>query len=136
MARSNTTQQCAHCGRTTPFRLSRGLCTSCVSRNDRYGTIEIANDPIAMLTTRPTLTDADHTWWDEARCDGMPTRLFFPGLGESTSEAKEVCRGCPVRERCLEYALANGEKFGIWGGRSEAERKELRKLRRRGIEAA
>ncbi|MEY3132868.1 MAG: hypothetical protein RLZ29_1205, partial [Actinomycetota bacterium] len=34
-----------------------------------------------------------------------------------------------VREQCLEYALANGEKFGIWGGLSERERRRLRRQR-------
>ena len=52
--------------------------------------------------------------------------------GGSTREAKEVCRGCVVREDCLEYALANGEKFGIWGGLSERERRKIR--RRRALE--
>src|ERR1700739_605766 len=60
---------------------------------------------------------------------GVDPDLFFPERGASTREAKEVCRGCVVREDCLEYALANGEKFGIWGGLSERER---RKIRRRG----
>ena len=60
--------------------------------------------------------------------------LFFPERGASTREAKEVCRGCVVREDCLEYALANGEKFGIWGGLSERERRKIR--RRRALETA
>jgi WhiB family redox-sensing transcriptional regulator len=55
--------------------------------------------------------------------------LFFPERGASTREAKEVCRGCVVREDCLEYALVNGEKFGIWGGMSERERRRLRRQR-------
>ena len=49
--------------------------------------------------------------------------------GASTKEAKEVCRGCVVREDCLEYALVQGEKFGIWGGMSERERRRLRRQR-------
>jgi len=40
-----------------------------------------------------------------------------------------VCKGCEVREQCLDYALANGEKFGIWGGLSERERRRLRRQR-------
>ncbi len=40
-----------------------------------------------------------------------------------------MCRGCVVREDCLEYALANGEKFGIWGGLSERERRRIRRMR-------
>ena len=60
------------------------------------------------------------------RCRPRP---FFPERGASTREAKEVCRGCVVRGECLEYALANGEKFGIWGGLSERERRRLRRQR-------
>ena len=55
--------------------------------------------------------------------------LFFPERGASTREAKEVCRGCVVREDCLEFAIANSEKFGIWGGMSERERRRVRRAR-------
>ena len=68
-------------------------------------------------------------WQDEANCLGVDPDLFFPERGASTREAKEVCRGCVVREECLEYALANGEKFGIWGGMSERERRRIRRAR-------
>ena len=64
-----------------------------------------------------------------ANCMGVDPDIFFPERGQSTREAKEVCRGCVVREDCLEYALANGEKFGIWGGMSERERRRLRRAR-------
>ena len=70
---------------------------------------------------------------------GVDPDLFFPERGASTREAKEVCRGCVVREDCLEYALANGEKFGIWGGLSERERRRLRRQRamqRRAVSSA
>lgn len=78
-------------------------------------------------------------WWDKANCLGVDPDLFFPERGASTREAKEVCRGCVVQGDCLEYALANGEKFGIWGGMSERERRRIRReraLRRRAQEAA
>ena len=68
-------------------------------------------------------------WQDEANCLGVDPDLFFPERGASTREAKEVCRGCVVREDCLEFALANGEKFGIWGGMSERERRRIRRQR-------
>lgn len=68
-------------------------------------------------------------WQDLANCLGVDPDLFFPERGASTREAKEVCRGCVVREDCLEYALANGEKFGIWGGLSERERRRIRRQR-------
>ena len=64
-----------------------------------------------------------------ANCLGVDPDLFFPERGASTREAKEVCRGCVVRPDCLEFALANGEKFGIWGGMSERERRRIRRQR-------
>ncbi|HVM02118.1 MAG TPA: WhiB family transcriptional regulator [Acidimicrobiales bacterium] len=76
------------------------------------------------------LGDAEETTWqDQANCMGVDPDLFFPERGASTREAKEVCRGCVVRAECLEYALDNAEKFGIWGGLSERERRRLRRAR-------
>lgn len=72
---------------------------------------------------------ADRAWQDQANCLGVDPDLFFPERGASTREAKEVCRGCVVRNDCLEFALENGEKFGIWGGLSERERRRLRRQR-------
>ena len=82
--------------------------------------------------------ELDRGWQDYANCLGVDPDLFFPERGASTREAKEVCRGCVVRQECLEYALANGEKFGIWGGMSERERRRIRRqraLQRRGATA-
>jgi WhiB family redox-sensing transcriptional regulator len=78
-------------------------------------------------------------WQTKANCMGVDPDLFFPERGSSTREAKEVCRGCVVRDDCLEFAIANGEKFGIWGGMSERERRRVRRARvlaQRGISAA
>ena len=71
----------------------------------------------------------DFSWQREANCLGVHPDLFFPERGASTREAKEVCRGCIVKDDCLEFALQNGEKFGIWGGQSERERRRLRRIR-------
>lgn len=71
----------------------------------------------------------DTTWQEFSNCLGVDPDLFFPERGASTREAKEVCRGCVVQNDCLEYALANGEKFGIWGGMSERERRRIRRHR-------
>lgn len=60
-------------------------------------------------------------------CAQTDPDIFFPEKGGSTRDAKSVCRGCEVREMCLQYALANDEKFGIWGGLSERERRRLRR---------
>jgi len=72
---------------------------------------------------------AAESWQAFANCLGVDPDLFFPERGASTKEAKQVCQGCVVREDCLEYALANGEKFGIWGGLSERERRRIRRQR-------
>ena len=71
----------------------------------------------------------DRRWQERANCLGVDPDLFFPERGASTKEAKAVCGGCEVKSECLEYALRHGEKFGIWGGMSERERRRIRRQR-------
>ncbi|OLR91110.1 WhiB family transcriptional regulator [Actinokineospora bangkokensis] len=72
--------------------------------------------------------DADEQEWQErALCAQTDPEAFFPEKGGSTREAKRICLGCEVRAECLEYALAHDERFGIWGGLSERERRKLKK---------
>ncbi|MBB3035627.1 WhiB family redox-sensing transcriptional regulator [Hoyosella altamirensis] len=66
-------------------------------------------------------------WQDRALCAQTDPEAFFPEKGGSTREAKRICLGCEVRDECLEYALANDERFGIWGGLSERERRRLKR---------
>lgn len=66
-------------------------------------------------------------WQDQALCAQTDPESFFPEKGGSTREAKAVCQSCEVRAECLDYALANDERFGIWGGLSERERRKLKK---------
>jgi len=63
-------------------------------------------------------------WKLDAACVGSDPRLFFPERGEATRPAKAVCAGCPVAEECLDAGM--WEKFGIWGGLSERERRRRR----------
>lgn len=72
-------------------------------------------------------------WTTAAACKGRPD-LFFESLGEiypqkmrRESEAKAVCRTCPVRQPCLAEGM--NEDYGIWGGYTETERKRLRRVR-------
>lgn len=74
-------------------------------------------------------SEPEESWQLYANCLGVDPDLFFPERGASTKEAKSVCKACVVREDCLEYALENSEKFGIWGGLSERERRKLRRAR-------
>ena len=78
---------------------------------------------------RPAATDADSTlaWQADALCAQTDPEAFFPEKGGSTRDAKRICTTCDVRDQCLEYALQNDERFGIWGGLSERERRKLKR---------
>ncbi|WP_168916285.1 WhiB family transcriptional regulator [Microcella flavibacter] len=66
-------------------------------------------------------------WQADALCAQTDPEAFFPEKGGSTRDAKTICTTCEVRGECLEYALQNDERFGIWGGLSERERRKLRR---------
>jgi WhiB family transcriptional regulator, redox-sensing transcriptional regulator len=73
----------------------------------------------------------ERTWQLRAACRGPESALFFPPTSperkeerdEREGKAKAICRQCPVRTECLEYALSIREPHGIWGGLTEAERR-------------
>lgn len=71
----------------------------------------------------------DLSWQDYANCRGADADLFFPERGASTRKAKAICGACEVKYECLEFAITHSEKFGIWGGLSERERRAIRKER-------
>ncbi len=71
--------------------------------------------------------DEPDDWQERALCAETDPESFFPEKGGSTREAKRICSGCEVRAECLEYALAHDERFGIWGGLSERERRRFKK---------
>jgi WhiB family redox-sensing transcriptional regulator len=79
--------------------------------------------------------ESDESWRLSALCGETDPEAFFPEKGGSTRDAKRVCTGCDVRAECLEFALNNDERFGIWGGLSERERRRLRMQRRDAITA-
>jgi WhiB family transcriptional regulator, redox-sensing transcriptional regulator len=84
--------------------------------------LSVVPDPI-----EPMLTPDDPQWQENALCAQTDPEAFFPEKGGSTREAKRICLGCEVKDACLEYALANDERFGIWGGLSERERRRLKR---------
>ena len=67
------------------------------------------------------------SWQADSLCAQTDPEAFFPEKGGSTRDAKKICASCDVRAQFLEYALQNDERFGIWGGLSERERRKLRK---------
>ena len=79
--------------------------------------------------------EQDMVWQERARCRDEDPELFFPGkgkgLGEDARAAKAICQKCDVREACLEYALKHRERDGIWGGKSENQRRDIERQRRR-----
>lgn len=86
------------------------------------------------MTIEPLLVDDDllghDDWREDALCAQTDPALFFPDKGGSTREAKRVCASCPVRIQCLESALDNDERHGIWGGLSEVDLRKIRRARR------
>ena len=68
-------------------------------------------------------------WMDEARCAEVDPEIFFPEKGGSTRHAKKICMACEVRIECLEYALDQEDRYGIWGGKSERERRKIKRER-------
>ncbi len=69
------------------------------------------------------------SWREQAACRTVEPDVFFPERGESVAAAKRVCAGCPVRDECLEFAEETLQKFGVWGGLSERQRRMRRKGR-------
>jgi WhiB family redox-sensing transcriptional regulator len=84
------------------------------------------------LPTPPTPDHEEHQWMLEARCRGRTPQDFFPSDGVGVEQARRICADCPVKEPCLEYALAYRIDHGVWGGASERERRRI--LRRRRLE--
>jgi WhiB family redox-sensing transcriptional regulator len=92
---------------------------------------EIFNDDPATRSIE-TLSEknlAPARFDETTACQGVDPELFYPSRGESTKEAKAVCKSCYAQEACLDYALINYERHGIWGGKSERERRSLRRQR-------
>jgi WhiB family redox-sensing transcriptional regulator len=81
----------------------------------------------SVQTGTDLLNGEEADWHERALCAQTDPEAFFPEKGGSTREAKKICTGCEVRSECLSYALANDERFGIWGGLSERERRRLKR---------
>jgi WhiB family redox-sensing transcriptional regulator len=73
------------------------------------------------------------TWRTHAACRGIEAEVFYPATEEEAdaADAKAICAVCPVRQPCLEHALAHRERDGIWGGATERERRRIIRQRRK-----
>jgi WhiB family redox-sensing transcriptional regulator len=73
---------------------------------------------------------ARDAWNVAARCKNAPGVDFYPETELEARPAKRICAVCPVRQVCLETALRNRERYGVWGGLTERERMRLGRRRR------
>jgi WhiB family transcriptional regulator, redox-sensing transcriptional regulator len=89
--------------------------------------LTVVPDAPVAFEPKPLPAPTTDQWQDRALCAQTDPEAFFPEKGGSTREAKKICLGCEVRHECLEYALAHDERFGIWGGLSERERRRLKR---------
>ena len=94
--------------------------------DDETGEPGEPSEPIGLFETGQALPP-ELAWQERALCAQTDPEAFFPEKGGSTREAKRVCMSCEVRAECLDYALAKDERFGIWGGLSERERRRVKK---------
>jgi WhiB family transcriptional regulator, redox-sensing transcriptional regulator len=65
---------------------------------------------------------------EEASCRGLDPELFYAEGGAAVAKAKGVCASCPLRPKCLDWAIAR-EEFGVWGGTTARERAAIRRER-------
>ena len=73
----------------------------------------------------------NQSWRQHAACRGVEPDVFYPVSDEEADVAKAICDQCSVRQPCLEWALAERERDGVWGGATERERRRLLRQRRR-----
>ena len=95
---------------------------------------------MAVMWSRALEWDSEG-WRLQAACRHTDPHLFFPvgSTGDAIGhieEAKAVCRSCPVRELCLQFAFETNQEAGIWGGTDEDERRRLRRVWRAGRRTA
>lgn len=82
----------------------------------------IAGIDLGALPRDPSPPD---TWQDQAACHGLDPDLFFPISEDDAGPALAHCSGCDLRAICLAWALKNGERYGIWGGLTEQQRRRI-----------
>lgn len=75
---------------------------------------------------------ADREWMTQSACRDEPPSLFYPLQGHVPGRAKDICRGCPVQEECLDYSIEIRDWEGVWGGVPGRKRKLI--ARARGID--
>lgn len=117
---SSSVHACTRCGKYREVHESRTIGQTILCQ-------ECAYEPPAWPGKAAT------AWIEHAACAGMDTNMFYrDGRRPHNPDAKRTCRACPVRNECLNYAIENDEREGVWGGLDEDERAQLRRRRQHG----
>jgi WhiB family transcriptional regulator, redox-sensing transcriptional regulator len=77
------------------------------------------------LKTLPPNPSPPDMWQDQAACFGIDPDTFFPTSEDEAGPALAYCTACPIRQTCLAWALKNGERYGVWGGLTEQQRRRV-----------
>jgi len=85
----------------------------------------------SMTIVEEVTSPMNLSWRQHSACRGVDPEVFYPVSDEEAEEAKDICAECVVRQPCLEYALANRERDGVWGGATERERRRIVRQRRK-----
>ena len=84
----------------------------------------MVNGPTTPATL---LAEPTPAWFAQAECRGLDANLFHPRRGDPCDKARAVCAVCPVSAECLDYAITLGFTNGMWGGKSERQRRVIRR---------
>ena len=90
-----------------------------MSRADLIGEFDVGT-----LPANPSPPDM---WQERAACYGIEPDVFFPIAEEEAGPALAFCRSCSIRDECLAWALKNGERYGVWGGTTEQQRRRIQR---------
>lgn len=107
-----------------------------VSQHSLNGDLELSYEEVMGILSKPRLEDVELSrvqrglssgahWTEYSLCKETDPEAFFPEKGGETKSAKKVCSRCIARVACLDYALEAKERFGVWGGLSERERRKM-----------
>jgi WhiB family redox-sensing transcriptional regulator len=105
-----------------------------MSRRSKRTPTPLVGERPPELSVAPPDPDSETAWMSDGNCRLHPPSTFFPSDGVGVDRARKICKGCPVGELCLEYALQNRIEHGVWGGCSERERRRILKRRREAVE--
>ena len=92
-----------------------------------YGHVRIDRFPDVDLDALPPHPTPPDFWQEAASCFGVDPDVFFPVSEEEAGPALAFCGVCRIREECLAWALKNGERYGVWGGTTEQQRRRLQR---------